>query len=253
MFGAGPFPVLGTRMFVGSLPMEDVTNAADDISDFLALEDVEVGFIEELGNFGLVFEDVGFHDIRDGRNFREKGGFDPGTFTMTVALDLTDPGQARLQAYAMSFLSDTYPVKLVFNGADPSVTAVYFGAKVVSFLAEIGTVGNTMKASIALAINTEIFYGVDQAAGLYNSGGVLCLIDDSDWPQTSGGAPGSLWSNGGVVSVVPGGSFALGASVFFRRISSDDLLVLGALVLPTSPPAPGTEQLWVVSGEVWVA
>lgn len=248
-----PIGVLGAQLFMGSTPLSNVIDAADEISDFLALESVEVGSIEELGSFGPVFDEVGFEAVEDGRNFKDKGSFDPGTFSLTVAQDITDPGQALLRAYSESFRQDTYPFKLLFNGADPTVEAVYFGAKIMAYTTEAGAVDNVTKAVVELAIDTEIFFGVDEAAGLYNDGGVLNLVDDSAWPKDSSGAPGSFWSNGGVVSVVPGGAFALASPVFFGEISSDDLLDLGALGLATTQPATGTKQMWIISNEVWVA
>lgn len=248
-----PIGVLGAQLFMGPTPLSNVIDAADEISDFMALEGVEVGSIEELGSFGPVFDEVGFEAVEDGRNFKDKGSFDLGTFSLTVAQDITDPGQALLRAYSESLRQDTYPFKLLFNGADPTVEAVYFGAKIMAYTTEAGAVNNVTKAVVELAIDTEIFYGANEAAGLYNDNGVLCIIDDSAWSKDSGGAPGSFWSNGGVVSVVPGGAFVLAAPIFFGEISSDDLLDLGALGLGTTQPAPGTKQLWIIFDQVWIA
>lgn len=248
-----PTGVLGAQLFMGRTPLRNVIDAADEISDFMARESIEVGSIEELGSFGPVFDEVGFEAIEDGRNFKDKGSFDPGTFSLTVAQDITDPGQTLLRAYSESFRQDTYPFKLLFNGIDATVEAVYFGAKIMAFTTEIGVVDNVTKAIVELAIDTEIFYGEDEAPGFFSDSGVLCLFDDTGWPTAPTGAPGSFWSNGGVVSVVLGGTYHVGDPVFFEEISSDELLLLGGLGLPKIRPTPGSEQLWIIAGEVWIA
>jgi hypothetical protein len=156
------FGVLGTRLWVGQVALTDVVNAADQLSDFTSLSaGVEVSFIESLGNFGKVFQLVTFQAVADGRMFKYKGGFDPGSFQVTVGMDLTDPGQALLQSYGDSLNQNTYPFKMLFNGADPTVQAVFFGGKVLSFAPQTGSVNNVVKAAINVAVNTSIYYGPD--------------------------------------------------------------------------------------------
>jgi len=91
--------------------------------------------------------------------------------------------------------------------------------------------------------------------GLYNDGGVLGVLPGFGWPMDSSGAPGSVWSNGGVASVVPG-SFPdpmLGAPVFFGTIGATALLNLGGGTLPTNPSSLTAGQLWNHGGEIWIA
>ncbi len=94
---------------------------------------------------------------------------------------------------------------------------------------------------------------VNIGTGLINNGGVLTLVDDTGWPTDNGGVPGSLWSNGLAVSVVPGGTPIAQPAVFFGEITSTALLALGGLGLPTTSPAEGSSQLWNLGGEVLVA
>lgn len=89
--------------------------------------------------------------------------------------------------------------------------------------------------------------------GLYNNGGVLCLTDDTGWPTDIDGAPGTVWSNGGVCSVVPGAMPVVGAPVYLGQITSAQLLALDARILLGLSPSAGSQQLFVVDDEIQVA
>jgi hypothetical protein len=105
------------------------------------------------------------------------------------------------------------------------------------------------------SVTVTIWFLIPAAApgtGLYNAGGLLGTTDQT-WPANSGGAPGSVYSNGGVASVVPGYSPISGAPVFFGQITSAQLLALGAATLPVTQPTPGSLQLWVLNNEILVA
>lgn len=91
--------------------------------------------------------------------------------------------------------------------------------------------------------------------GLGDDGGVLAVVDVT-WPTTPGGAPGSVWNNGGVVSVIPGITPDPSAPpIYFGGISSLQLLLIGGGNLPLSPPIPpsGTLQLYNNGGVVCIA
>lgn len=94
---------------------------------------------------------------------------------------------------------------------------------------------------------------INGSTGLYNDGGVLAIAGNPGWPTDSSGTPGSLWSNGGVVSVVPGGVPVPAPPVIFGFISAQALLELGGLGLPTTSPPMGSQQLWNLGGEVLIA
>lgn len=91
------------------------------------------------------------------------------------------------------------------------------------------------------------------ATGLYDNNGVLGVVDTAGWPATSAGAAGSVWSNGGAASVVPGGTLVPGAPVFFGSITAAQLLALGGLGLSTTSPTPGSLQLWLLNDEILIA
>jgi hypothetical protein len=154
--------MLGTRLWVGQIALTNVTDAADQLADFTSLSaGVEVSFIESMGTFGKQFQEVDFQAVADGRTIKYKGGFNSGSFPLTVAQDLSDPGQALLKQYGSALDQNTYPFKILFNGMDPSVEAAFFGAKVMSFQTVLSSVNTVVKATINLALNTDIFYGPD--------------------------------------------------------------------------------------------
>ena len=102
----------------------------------------------------------------------------------------------------------------------------------------------------ALPLYSFVYNG----AGLYNDGGVLGLSDQTGWPQTSGtGNPGSLWSNGGVVSVNPGYVTNPVPAVIFGTLTASALLLMNGGQFPIVQPALGSGQLYIQGSEIWVA
>jgi hypothetical protein len=151
--------VLGARLYTSATPLTNVDAAADDIADFQALTvTTEIGLIETFGEFGKVFDMVPFVAVADGNTTKLKGPNNNGQFTMTVAQDLTDSGQAALLSYVAAD-QNTYPMKITIVGADVSYDTIYFGAKVMSFRTMLGGANAVMKATVVLEINTDIFIG----------------------------------------------------------------------------------------------
>ena len=152
--------VLGTRLFVGGVALVNIDAAASTLADFTALSTtVEVGLIENLGEFGRVYQLVPFQSIATGRTYKLRGGFDDGAMQLTVGQDLTDAGQALLYQYGTTSDQATYPFRVLLNGADPTVEEYFFGAKVMSFKTVLGPVNSVLKATIDLQINTPIYVG----------------------------------------------------------------------------------------------
>lgn len=98
------------------------------------------------------------------------------------------------------------------------------------------------------------------STGLINDGGLL-ILDPAftvGWSTSDAGLPpGSLWANGGnggVITVVPGGSPQPGsAPMFFGQVTSDQVLLFGANSFPLSGPTAGTLQLWNNGGVICIA
>ena len=178
--------------------------------------------------------------------------------TNTVGLDhpgLASYGLAPGDLYSLNGFAYVVPG----NVPDPSAPLVFFG-QINSFqLLLLG--GKNLPIANPHVLNAlwnnhgQVWISGFTGYGLFNNGGVLCLSDATGWPVDSGGVPGSLWSNGGVVSVVPGGPTVSAPPVFFGDISSLELLTLGSAGLPTTEPTPSSLQLWYSppAGEIYVA
>lgn len=88
-----------------------------------------------------------------------------------------------------------------------------------------------------------------------NDGGVLYLPYALTYPTSSIGlAAGSVWWNGGVISVVPGHTPDPSApALYFQYTFPAQLLALGGGNLPLSNPGIGTGQLWNNGGVISIA
>lgn len=84
-----------------------------------------------------------------------------------------------------------------------------------------------------------------QYNNLIANGVIIQLVDQTGWPTSPDGLlPGAMWLNGDWVNVVPGLVPILGVPMFYGLTTSDQLLLLGGLYLPTSDP--------MVAGQFWV-
>ena len=89
---------------------------------------------------------------------------------------------------------------------------------------------------------------------LYNDGGVLCVMDAAGWPAYDVSMmPGDFYSNGGVVSIVSGGTWDGTPQILFGNITAADLLARGGNSLTTVEPIAGSFVLWNNGDEVWIA
>ncbi|MDP9651724.1 hypothetical protein [Paraburkholderia caledonica] len=90
--------------------------------------------------------------------------------------------------------------------------------------------------------------------GFFNDGGVLWMTAPLNYPTSPAGlSAGSVWYNGGAVSVVPGVTPDPAAPpVFFGTITASGLLALGGGNLPLTNPG-STGQLWNNGGVISIA
>ena len=174
--------------------------------------------------------------------------------TNTVGMDhpgLASYGLAPGDLWSLRGVANVIPG----NTPDPSAPLVFFG-QINSFqLLQIG--GKNLPLSdpgvLNALWNNHGVVWISGLSGLYDDGGVLALSDATGWPTNSSGTPGSLWSNGEVASVVPGGAPVAAPPVIFGFITSAGLLAMGGLGLPVTQPATGSLQLWNSGGEIWIA
>lgn len=151
---------LGTRLYISDTPLADIYASADNISDFQALTITnEVYPVENLGEFSRQFELVTFNAIGDGRTLKIKGPFNDGSMQMSLAFDLSTPGQQVLFTACKTANQDVYPFKMTFVGVDPYYAVVYFGALPMSYRINAGAANNVLRATVTLEIDTEVFIG----------------------------------------------------------------------------------------------
>lgn len=146
----------GCRLAIGG------KTAANTETEYKADTYVDVGEIEDLGEFGDTFSAVNFTALSDGRVRKYKGTADAGNMTMTVGLDSGDAGQKAVAVAHKDRSKGNYNVKVVLNDGDSGATPVilpttfYFGVKVMNNTVAPGAADNVVRRNMTFAINTDI-------------------------------------------------------------------------------------------------
>ncbi|TAA54016.1 iron ABC transporter substrate-binding protein [Shinella sp. JR1-6] len=143
-----------SKVFICSTPW---TSALEDATDYAALTWIEIGEVEDMGEFGDESSDVTFASVGDGRTRHLKGVRDAGTLALVCGRDPLDAGQVALKAAEKTKFS--YPIKVQAAdaiSADYSDSVYYFGAKVMSARDNYGSVDNVVRTNFSLGIDTEI-------------------------------------------------------------------------------------------------
>lgn len=143
----------GTKIYIG--PVREPT--VDTAGEYAGLAYVEIGEVENLGEFGDESTIVTFLSVGDSRTRKLKGSRDAGTISLTVGRDPFDAGQEDLNdAEATKF---EYAFKVVVADA-PDVgyadSVFYFGALVASARGTFNGADDVTRKSYQLAINTPI-------------------------------------------------------------------------------------------------
>lgn len=140
-----------SRVYIGT------TGQANNQADYEADSYIEVGEVEDLGEFGDTAEEVTFTALADRRTRKFKGSFNAGTLTIIAGSDPSDAGQDALrEAFASDF---DYNFKVTLNdeitvGGTP--TTLFFSGKVMSKGRNVGQVNNIVRQTFMVGINTEI-------------------------------------------------------------------------------------------------
>lgn len=146
----------GCRFFIGT------KSGADTEALYKADTYVEVGEIEDLGEFGDTFSSVTFTSLRDGRVRKYKGTADAGDLTLTLGLDNGDKGQAALDKAHKDRARGDYNVKATLDDGDPDATppilptTFYMRGKVMNNTVAPGAADNVVRRNVTVAINSEI-------------------------------------------------------------------------------------------------
>ena len=147
------FAASGGKLFIGS------SNSVTDIvlADMQADSYVEVGELEDLGEFGDKATDITFDSLGKGRTRHIKGTRDAGVITATSGMDMTDAGQAAMDAAQAT--PQSYNFKVTFDNATTTGgtgSEHYFTGKVMSQRIRAGTANNVIRKMYEVGIQTEI-------------------------------------------------------------------------------------------------
>jgi len=144
----------GTRFFIGLRLVADLPADAEAALDILkAATYVEVGEIENYGDYGDEIGDVTFAGVKDGRTRHLKGLADAGSMDLTIGFDKGDAGQIKLVAAQKDRSRYDYPIKIVYLDG----LTDYFAGKVMSTKKQPGGAEDVVKRSATIGINSEIF------------------------------------------------------------------------------------------------
>lgn len=146
----------GCRLFIGG------KTGADTETKYKADTYVEVGEIEDLGEFGDTFSSVNFTSLKNGRVRKYKGTADAGDLTLTVGLDNGDAGQNAVKTAHKDRSKGDYNIKITLNDGDPdaspaiSPTTFYMRGKVMNNTVAPGAADNVVRRNITIGINSDI-------------------------------------------------------------------------------------------------
>lgn len=143
-----------SKAFICSTPWVPTLDTA---AEYAALTWIEIGEVEDLGEFGDESSDVTFSAVSDGRVRHLKGVRDAGTLALVCGRDPLDLGQIALKAAEKTKFS--YPIKIQAADApseDYTDSVFYFGAKIMSARDNFGSVDNVTRTTFNLGIDTPL-------------------------------------------------------------------------------------------------
>jgi hypothetical protein len=143
----------GAKLFIGTAN----SNRETVLADYQADSYIEVGEVEDLGEFGDESDRITFTALSDARTRKFKGPRDAGEMPIVVGDDPTDEGQTALEAAEGSPLDYNFYVELndaVTLGGQTSKH--YFIGKVFSKRRNVGNASNVVRRNFAIGINSAI-------------------------------------------------------------------------------------------------
>ena len=151
--GSGCSVAIGTTLAINTDQDE-----ATVISEFESDTYIEVGEVEDLGEFGDESPEVPFTSLADSRVRKLKGARDAGTLTVTSGADHGDEGQEAMIAAEAE--PHDYNFRVTLNdpdtlGGTPSVH--YFRGKVMGKRLNVGNANNVLRRNFTVGVNTAIF------------------------------------------------------------------------------------------------
>lgn len=143
----------GAKLYIGG----QTTSRELVLADYVAESFIEVGEVEDLGEFGDEAEQITFTSLADGRVRKFKGPRDAGSITVVVGDDPTDEGQVAMEAAEGQ--PQDYIFKIVLNDAlslGGEDSNHYFVGKVMSKRRNVGNASNVVRRTFNVGINSAI-------------------------------------------------------------------------------------------------
>lgn len=109
-----------------------------------------IGEVESIGEYGVEYNEVTFTSLGDRKVRKLKGSYNPGTVSLTIALDGSDAGQGDVQ----TALDQDEDVAFAVTLQDGSIE--YFSGKVMSFTTNVSSVDSITMGTVSIGINTDI-------------------------------------------------------------------------------------------------
>lgn len=140
----------GAKIFIGTVA------AAANLAQYEADTYKEIGYVEDLGEFGDESAEVEILTISDARKRRIKGSRDAGLLNLVCGRDPLDDGQRALIAAEKT--EHEYNLKVVANDAPAGGTPSTYFMRVLVMSARLNFSGadDVTRINFALAINTDI-------------------------------------------------------------------------------------------------
>ncbi len=150
----------GTKIYIGTTAIppniEDLNDAAA-LLIFEADSYIEIGEVENLGEYGDQSQDVTFESLNDSRTRHLKGTRDAGVLPLVVGDDPDDEGQiACVEAEASNL---DFNFKIVLNNAvtlGGTGQVDYFYGKMMSKRKNVGSVNDVVRSNFSVGINSRI-------------------------------------------------------------------------------------------------
>lgn len=136
----------GSKLSIGT------KTPASDAAAYAADTYVEVGEIENIGEFGDEVSSATFTALANRRVRKFKGTYDAGDLQLSVGFDSGDVGQSALNTALKDEGSADYNFKVEFEDGD----VFYFAGKVMSRRISVGSADDIVKANISIAIGTAV-------------------------------------------------------------------------------------------------
>ena len=143
----------GSKISIGP-----VNASAATPTDYQALSYVEVGEVENIGEFGDSFNEVNFTALSDRRVRKFKGSRNAGNIQLTIGHDSANTGQTNLNAALETDFDYAFRVELddAGSGTGAAPTTFYFRAKVMAAPITPGDTETIVRINATLGINSDI-------------------------------------------------------------------------------------------------